>query len=81
MGITYVAEDGSVVDECQVHGTVLAVDPLVTIDQGDDDPFTLPPDPQAFDRAAPGHYHLRSTGETVVDPAFLSTWTVRAPAS
>ncbi len=39
----------------------------------------LPPDPRAFEPADPGTYRLKSTGEEVVDPDYLSTWTVSLP--
>ncbi|WP_446653292.1 hypothetical protein [Blastomonas sp.] len=38
--------------------------------------YRLPPDPRAFDRADPGRYRLQSTGETLDNPDFLSTWTI-----
>jgi ketosteroid isomerase-like protein len=36
--------------------------------------YWLPPDPSSFAPAAPGEYRLRSTGEIVVNPDFVSTW-------
>jgi hypothetical protein len=38
--------------------------------------YRLPPDPRAFDRADPGRYRLQSTGETLDNPDFMSTWTI-----
>jgi hypothetical protein len=59
---------------------VIAVDPLVAIEvDGSDDPFTLPPEPDAFDAAGPGSYNLRN-GEVVVDPDYLTIWTVTPPS-
>ena len=75
VGISYVKANGEVDEEVQFVGTVTSVDPLVAIDRGDGRTFTLPPDPDAFERAAPGEYRLRSTGEVVIDPDFVSTWT------
>jgi len=40
----------------------------------------LPPEPEAYEPAPPGEYRLRSTGEVVVDPDYLTTWTVGSPA-
>lgn len=37
--------------------------------------FVVPPDGRAFHPAQPGPYRLRSTGETVIDPDFLVTFT------
>lgn len=80
VGITYVSADDEVVSQLEFAGLVREVDPLVSIDRGSEEPFTLPPEAAAFDRAEPGEYRLRSTGEVVVDPGFITTWTVRAPA-
>ncbi|HRH19598.1 MAG TPA: hypothetical protein PLE81_03065 [Brevundimonas sp.] len=41
--------------------------------------YWLPPDFGAFQPAPPGDYRLRSTGITVRDPDFTSTWTVDMP--
>jgi len=79
VGITYVDAEGEVVDQLQFAGIVREVDPLVSIERGDDDPFTLPPEPEAYERGQPGEYRLRATGEVVVDPDYVTTWTVRAP--
>lgn len=80
--VRYVDADGEQVSRYQACGTVTAADPeeVVVIDvPGLDEPFTLPPAPEAFEAAAPGEYRLRETGEVVVDPDYTSTWTVRAP--
>ena len=39
----------------------------------------LPPVTSVFEVAEPGTYALRDTGEEVVDPAFISTWSVTEP--
>jgi hypothetical protein len=79
VGITYVGAGNDPGRSVQFAGLVTAVHPLVTIDIGSDEPFTLPPDPEAFEAAPPGEYRLRSTGEVVVDPDFITSWTVRPP--
>jgi hypothetical protein len=79
-GITYLDDAGNVVHRVEITGTVLSIEPLVAIDRGDgSEPFTLPPEPDAYEPAAPGEYRLQSTGD-VVDPDYLTTWTVTAPA-
>ena len=35
--------------------------------------FTLPPHIDAFHKAKPGAYHLRSTSEVVIDPDYTTT--------
>lgn len=78
VGITYLDADDEVLTQVEYVGVVSAVDPMVAVDCGADEPFTLPPDPDAFERAAPGEYRLSSTGETVVDPDYITVWTVQA---
>ena len=81
VGITYLNDDESVNEQLQFAGTVLAVEPLVSIDRGEGRvPFTLPPAEEAFEPAPPGDYRLRKTGEVVVNPDFMTTWTVHKPA-
>ena len=78
VGITYVNDNDEVIDQVEFHGRVESLDDdsvhVKVAGSGED--FTLPPDPSAFERAAPGNYRLRSTGEVVVDPDFTSSWTV-----
>jgi hypothetical protein len=45
------------------------------------DPARLPADPAAYEVAAPGRYVLATTGETVVDPDYLTTWEVVSSAA
>ena len=60
---------------------MIGVNPLVAIERGPgEDAFTLPPDPDAFERAEPGVYTLKGTGDIVVDPDFVTAWTVEASA-
>ena len=88
LGLTFATSDGDVVEQVQRHGVVEQVDR----DEGigvrlvgpgrpwDHELYRLPPDLRPFSKAAPGAYRLRSTGETVVDPDFTSTWEIRSPA-
>ena len=79
VGMVYVDSNGIVVERVQFAGVVTSVDPLVEIDIGDEEPFTLPPDPDAYDVADPGEYRLRASGDVVVDPDFITSWRVTTP--
>jgi hypothetical protein len=87
LGLTFATADGEVVEQVQRHGVIERADPesgivvrLVAPGQPwDRELYTLPPDLSSLSDAAPGAYRLRSTGETVVDPDFTSTWEIRAP--
>jgi hypothetical protein len=87
LGLTFADADGNVLAREQRHGVIELADPdagvsvrLVAPGQPwDGELYRLPPDLRPFVEAAPGAYRLRSTGETVVDPDFTSTWEIRSP--
>ena len=81
VGLTYVDPQQNVLEQKQVHGTIIRADEtkgfavkLRGPDEGET--FWLPPDLRSFQDAKPGEYRLRSTGEVVVNPDLLSTWTI-----
>lgn len=68
----------------QFFGTVMSADPEEGITlrlegSRSGEVYTLPPDLRAFFPAKPGSYHLRQTGETVVDPDYTTTWDFTSP--
>jgi hypothetical protein len=80
IGLTYVDADGDVVGRAQKHGVVVSADDqVVRVRLADSEEFTLPPDLEAFEVAAEGEYHLKETGEVIVDPDFITTWTIHTP--
>lgn len=81
IGLTYRDEQGEVMEQRQVHGTVVSAHQIKGFEielagERSGDIFTLPPDPRAFKEADPGEYRLRSTGEVVVDPDLVTKWTI-----
>jgi hypothetical protein len=79
VGVTVRAPDGGVVHREQFCGRVLEVrDGVVVVERphAPDDPALLPADYAAYDEAAPGTYVLAGSGETVVDPDYVTTWDV-----
>ena len=82
VGITYLDADHQVIGTQQFCGQVLEVtDGVVVVERpGEDEPAVLPADAAAYRPAEPGSYTLTETGETVINPDFLSTWRVAAPA-
>jgi hypothetical protein len=79
VGITYVDGANRPIEQRQYHGTVESADERTGFAIRTDDRTLewLPPHIAAFSAAAPGEYRLRSTGEIVIDPDLLSTWTLR----
>lgn len=87
VGITFVDDAGQLIRREQAFGVVSEVaDGVVTVlragtsageaDGADPDPLLLPADESSFRPAPPGTYRLAGTGEEVIDPDFLTTWTV-----
>ncbi|HEX2806847.1 MAG TPA: hypothetical protein VHN80_11825 [Kineosporiaceae bacterium] len=75
VGITLRDDQGQVVGRQQFHGPVTEVtDGVVVVTHGDGETL-LPADPDAYRRAEPGTYRLAS-GDTVIDPDYLTTWDV-----
>lgn len=79
VGITVLDASGEIMERAEVFGVVVCVDPAVVLRRRDEDDLELPPEPEAYEPAAPGEYRLRSTGEVVVDPDYLAVWTVQEP--
>lgn len=84
IGITRLLPDGATQE--QMHGLITSADrakgfSVTLAGARDGETYWLPPDLRNFSSAAPGEYRLRSTGETVVNPDFISTWTIEAPAN
>ena len=86
VGLTYVNDADEVTRLVQMHGVVGLADSAsgVRLDlQGvkAGEIYWLPPQVDNFEPAKPGVYRLRETGEEVVDPDFISTWTIQAPTA
>ncbi|MET0313879.1 MAG: hypothetical protein ABW275_05755 [Hansschlegelia sp.] len=84
VGITWLKADGeTVARQVQQHGPIVKVDREgIAIDcqgAGAGETLFLPPATSFFAVADPGRYRLRSTGEVVVDPDVLATWSVQEP--
>ena len=80
VGITRITHKEELIEQKQFVGRFESMDETIHIKLADGTDFTLPPDLRSFQRAKPGVYILRSTGEEVINPDFTSSWTVQAPA-
>jgi hypothetical protein len=81
IGLTYRDHTGAVEEQVQLHGDIVAIDDVVTVRlSGSGEAFTLPADLDAFTPAPPGEYRFRATGEVVVNPDLMTTWTIHRPA-
>ncbi len=80
IGLTYYTADDEFIERRQYWGTVIESNEkgiIVRLNNGE--LFELPPDLSSTEIAPPGEYRLRSTGEIVVDPDYLTTWNINRP--
>jgi hypothetical protein len=82
IGITYLNHEGGLIEQKQMHGTIVRINEseglVVQLDYSEEF-FALPPALHSIQEAPPGDYRLRSTGEVVSDPDYLTTWTITKP--
>lgn len=82
IGVTYLDHEERQTGQQQWYGVISEISNargIVVKLKHDSSNFALPPDLSALRPAKPGEYRLRTTGEVVTDPDFLTTWTRRAP--
>jgi len=82
IGMTYLDNDESVIEQQQFHGIIDRINEqegIVVRLQSSNEEYRMPPDLNALHVAPKGEYRLRGTGEIVVDPDLLTTWTVTKP--
>ena len=82
LGVTYLDHNEKLLSQHQWVGMIVSFsnkDGIKIKLRSSDDPCALPPDPRAIRKAKRGVYKLRSTGEEVVDPDYVATWTCVKP--
>jgi hypothetical protein len=78
VGLRYVRPDGDPLSSIQFCGRVLEVGDGVVVVANPEaaEPVALPADPAAYTPGPPGRYTLKHSGEIVVDPDYVTTWTI-----
>lgn len=82
IGVTYLDYKEHETGQRQWFGTITEVSNtkgIVIQLKNDTEYCALPPDLSALKPAKPGDYHLRSTGEIVRNPDFITTWICKEP--
>jgi hypothetical protein len=81
VGLTYLNEQGEVDRQEQYFGKIESIDNdgWMNIERDGVSVTRIPCDATAMWLADKGTYRLRSTGEEIVDPDILSTWTISPP--
>jgi hypothetical protein len=80
--ITYLDLDGSLFSQIQLQGHITDIDDvaiavrLYRLNHGLGEEFILPPDLDAICTAPRGEYRILATGEVVINPDLLATWTL-----
>ena len=77
IGLTFLNSSGHVEQEIQLFGAISKISDdgiLVNLDDGED--YTLPPDLSAVKIAPPGEYKFKTTGKVIVNPDYMTTWTI-----
>lgn len=78
VGITYLDHNEELIEQTQYHGHVIRInehDGIVIKVYGEHEERTLPPALESIQIANEGEYRLRSTGEIVINPELITTWT------
>ena len=84
VGVTHRNYSDEVTGVEQFHGEIIRAsreEGIILRLSGSGEERWVPPDLSRLEQADPGEYRLKSTGEVVVNPDFLSTWTVYPPDS
>jgi hypothetical protein len=77
VGITFTDKDNNLIEQYQTHGTIKSIqDHTITILRNDNSLYHIPFDTDAIYKAEPGEYKEKSTGIVVVNPDYITTWTV-----
>ncbi len=75
VGMTFYDKNDEFVEQKQSWGEIVSLNEnTIFIKQKNGEEFSIPNDPSAIEPANPGGYRLRSTGEVVENPDYLSTW-------
>ncbi|WP_025898206.1 hypothetical protein [Sneathiella glossodoripedis] len=79
VGLTYFDREGEITERLQLHGKITAVGEetvwFMREDNGEE--FSIPFDEEAIHPAEPGEYQMKDSDEIVVDPDFVSTWSIQ----
>ncbi len=82
VGLTYVDNDGQLIEQEQIHGKIVNIsDSTIFFDRNDNgEEFSIPFDEDNLKPGIHGAvYNLRATGESVQNVDYTSSWTIYPP--
>jgi hypothetical protein len=80
--LNYIGPDGELRRQEQFVGTIMVVDfdeGIVVSCEPEGRMFVLPGDPSRVEKAPRARYRLRSTGQVVINPDYIATFTTTQP--
>lgn len=79
IGITFVDDEETLIEKYQTSGTVIELtdDGVIKFLRGDKSVFQLPYDKESISEAKPGEYREKVTGEIIINPDYITTWTYK----
>jgi len=84
VGVTYKNNSEEIIEVEQFYGTIIRASEkegiIIRLGETGEERW-VPPDLAAIETAIPGHYHLKSTGEVIINPDLLTTWIVHLPSN
>lgn len=82
IGLSYIDKNENVLETVQLHGRVMRINSaegIVVHREDKQEEYKLPLDFDGFQLAQPGEYKLNMTGEIIVDPDYISSWSIQKP--
>jgi hypothetical protein len=82
VGITMKDHDGTFLEQKQMHGDIIRINDkegIVIKLHNSDTEYSLPPYLDSVQVAPEGEYRFTSTGEIVVNPDLMTSWTITRP--
>lgn len=82
VGITIKEHDGTFIEQKQMHGDIIRINEkegIVIKLHNSYTEYKLPPYLDAVQVAPEGEYRFKSTGEIVINPDFMTSWTITRP--
>ena len=77
VGLTYIYKDNSISHRVQFSAVISGLDNRgLIIKKNNGEEFILPPDMSAYQKAPEGEYTIKTTGEVVINPDYMTTWTI-----
>lgn len=80
VGISVYSSSGELEERYQYFGEIVSIDDVISIQTSEGSVKTLPPDIKSFKKAPKGIYMLKFNGEQIINPDFVTSWSMTKPA-